>query len=62
MGRKTVHATENKKEKKTPKDVFERGREMGLFPKKSYYELFGVGNSLFLNKKYINYIFLYRYI
>ena len=61
MGRKIVHATENKKEKKTPKDIF-GGGGMGLFPKKSYYELFGVGNSLFLNKKYINYIFLYRYI
>lgn len=23
---------------------------MGLFPKKSYYELFGVGNSLFFKK------------
>lgn len=30
MGRKIVHATENKKEKKTPKDIF-GGGEWGCF-------------------------------
>ena len=48
-----------KSRKKTPKDIF--GVEMWLFLKKSYCELFLVGNALFLNKKKY-YIFLYRYI
>ena len=38
-----------KRRKKTPKDIF--GVEMCLFLKKSYCELFLVGNALFLKKK-----------